>query len=69
MMKYLLLLLLFVALSYICEARPMEVASGQNHGQVCEFPFTIDGHEFYDCTQYNNAIIGKFLINLKNTTK
>ena len=43
----------------------MEVDSGQNQGQVCGFPFSIDGHEFYDCTYYNNADICKCFINFE----
>ena len=39
--------------------------SGQNQGQVCKFPFSIDGHEFYDCTYYNNADICKCFINFE----
>ena len=45
----------------------MEVASGQNQGQVCEFPFSIDGHEFYDCTYYKNADICKCFTNFQNS--
>ena len=43
----------------------MEVVSGQNQGQVCKFPFSLDGHEFYDCTYYNNADICKCFTNFE----
>ena len=43
----------------------MVVASGQNQGQVCEFPFSIDGLEFYDCTIYNNANICECFTNFE----
>ena len=49
----------FIALAYVCEARPMEVVGQQNQGQVCQFPFVVDGKEFLDCTSYNNANISK----------
>ena len=49
----------FIALAYVCEARPMEVVGQQNQGQVCQFPFVVDGKEFLDCTPYNNANISK----------
>ena len=45
----------------------MVVASGQNQGQVCEFPFSIDGLEFYDCAIYNNADICKCFTNFEKS--
>ena len=51
--------LYILVLSYICEARPMEVVGEQNLGRVCQFPFVIDGTEFHDCTSYNNHEISK----------